>query len=99
MRPNPRKRTAAGAALLSTAALLALGVQTVPAAAKPASPHPPPLPTGGLSADLTPAPRTTRSKSPPARHPTPAPPPAPPPPGPPPARPRTSENRVRPPAT
>ncbi|MFC4646295.1 M4 family metallopeptidase [Streptomyces sp. NPDC002920] len=63
MRPNPRKRTAAGAALLSTAALLALGVQSVPAAAKPASPHPTPLRTGGLSADLTPAQRTTLIKS------------------------------------
>ena len=63
MRPNPRKRTAAGAALLSTAALLALGVQTVPAAAKPASPHPTPLRTGGLVADLTPAQRTTLIRS------------------------------------
>ncbi|WP_333742018.1 hypothetical protein [Streptomyces sp. IBSBF 2806] len=40
MRPNPRKRTAVGAALLSTAALLALGVQSVPATAAPAAPHP-----------------------------------------------------------
>ncbi|MFF4590200.1 M4 family metallopeptidase [Streptomyces sp. NPDC001388] len=62
MRPNPRKRTAVGAALLSTAALLALGVQSVPAAAKPAAPHPSPLRTGGLPADLTPAQRTTLIK-------------------------------------
>ncbi|MEU8578612.1 M4 family metallopeptidase [Streptomyces asoensis] len=59
MRPNPRKRTSVGAALLSTAALLALGVQTVPASALPAAPHPGPLRTGGLPADLTPAQRTT----------------------------------------
>ncbi|MEW2050276.1 M4 family metallopeptidase [Streptomyces sp. NPDC005476] len=59
MRPNPRKRTTVGAALLSTAALLALGVQTVPATALPAAPHPGPLRTGGLPADLTPAQRTT----------------------------------------
>ncbi|MFF5186004.1 M4 family metallopeptidase [Streptomyces sp. NPDC000345] len=62
MRPNPRKRTAVGAALLSTAALLALGVQAVPAAAKPAAPHPSPLRTGGLPADLTPAQRMTLIK-------------------------------------
>ncbi|MCX5264486.1 M4 family metallopeptidase [Streptomyces sp. NBC_00199] len=59
MRPNPRKRTAVGAALLSTAALLAVGVSTVPAAAKPAAPHPSPVRTGGLPADLTPAQRAT----------------------------------------
>ncbi|MER5433301.1 M4 family metallopeptidase [Streptomyces sp. NPDC002588] len=62
MRPNPRKRTAVGAALLSTAALLALGVQSVPATALPASPHPSPLRTGSLPADLTPAQRTTLIK-------------------------------------
>ncbi|MFG2577064.1 M4 family metallopeptidase [Streptomyces sp. NPDC048481] len=55
MRPNPRKRSAVGAALLSTAALLALGVQSVPATAAPAAPHPTPLRTGGLPAGLTPA--------------------------------------------
>ncbi|MGW2620669.1 M4 family metallopeptidase [Streptomyces sp. NPDC001500] len=59
MRPNPRKRTAVGAALLSTAALLALGVQSVPATAAPAAPHPTPLRTGGLPADLTPAQHAT----------------------------------------
>ncbi|MFM9443231.1 M4 family metallopeptidase [Streptomyces acidiscabies] len=59
MRPTPRKRTTACAALLSTTALLALGVQTVPATARPAAPHPAPLRTGALLADLTPAQRTT----------------------------------------
>ncbi|MEV1067244.1 M4 family metallopeptidase [Streptomyces sp. NPDC050263] len=63
MRPNPRKRTTVGAALLSTAALLAVGVSTVPAAAKPAAPHPSPLRADGLPADLTPAQRTTLIKS------------------------------------
>ncbi|MFI5794897.1 M4 family metallopeptidase [Streptomyces sp. NPDC051677] len=63
MRPNPRKRTTVGAALLSTAALVALGVQTVPATALPAAPHPSPLRTGGLPADLTPAQRTTLIKN------------------------------------
>ncbi|MCX4767617.1 M4 family metallopeptidase [Streptomyces sp. NBC_01275] len=63
MRPNPRKRTAVGAALLSTAALLAVGVQTVPASALPAAPHPTPVRTGGLPADLTPAQRTALVKS------------------------------------
>ncbi|MEU5247702.1 M4 family metallopeptidase [Streptomyces asoensis] len=63
MRPNPRKRTSVGAALLSTAALLALGVQTVPASALSAAPHPGPLRTGGLPADLTPAQRTTLIKN------------------------------------
>ncbi|WP_330347218.1 M4 family metallopeptidase [Streptomyces sp. NBC_00582] len=62
MRSNPRKRTAVGAALLSTAALLALGVQSVPAAAKPAAPHPTPLRSGGLAADVTPAQRTALIK-------------------------------------
>ncbi|MCQ9184412.1 M4 family metallopeptidase [Streptomyces sp. IBSBF 2953] len=63
MRPNPRKRTAVGAALLSTAALLALGVQSVPATAAPAAPHPTPLRTGGLPADLTPAQHATLIRS------------------------------------
>ncbi|MFD9434707.1 M4 family metallopeptidase [Streptomyces sp. NPDC060002] len=63
MRPNPRKRTTVGAALLSTAALVALGVQTVPATALPAAPHPSPVRAGGLPADLTPAQRTTLIKS------------------------------------
>ncbi|MFF1547068.1 M4 family metallopeptidase [Streptomyces sp. NPDC058291] len=59
MRPNPRKRTAVGAALLSTAALLALGVQSIPATAAPAAPHPAPLRTGALPAGLTPAQHAT----------------------------------------
>ncbi|MGQ4334856.1 M4 family metallopeptidase [Streptomyces hayashii] len=63
MRPNPRKRTAVGAALLSTAALLALGVQSIPATAAPAAPHPTPLRTGGLPADLTPAQHATLIRS------------------------------------
>ncbi|MFF1442084.1 M4 family metallopeptidase [Streptomyces sp. NPDC058295] len=63
MRPNPRKRTTVGAALLSTAALVALGVQTVPATALPAAPHPSPVRAGGLAADLTPAQRTTLIRS------------------------------------
>ncbi|WP_314220590.1 M4 family metallopeptidase [Streptomyces zaehneri] len=63
MRPNPRKRTTVGAALLSTAALVALGVQTVPATALPAAPHPSPVRAGGLPADLTPAQRTTLIRS------------------------------------
>ncbi|MEU5255391.1 M4 family metallopeptidase [Streptomyces longwoodensis] len=55
MRRIPRKRTAVGAALLSTAALLAVGLPSAPASAQPAAPHPSPLRTGGLPADLTPA--------------------------------------------
>ncbi|MFC8344891.1 M4 family metallopeptidase [Streptomyces sp. NPDC057280] len=54
--------TAAGA-LAATAALLALGLQTVPATAAPASPHPSPLRTGGLEAKLSPAQRTALIKS------------------------------------
>ncbi|MGW1965794.1 M4 family metallopeptidase [Streptomyces sp. NPDC001935] len=53
MRRFPRQATAAGA-LVATAAFLAVGVQTVPAVAKPA-PHTTPLRTGGLEAKLTPA--------------------------------------------
>ncbi|MET7454859.1 M4 family metallopeptidase [Streptomyces sp. NPDC005574] len=63
MRSIPRKRTAVGAALLSTAALLAVGVQTVPAAAQPAAPHPSPLRAGGLPADITPAQHTALVRS------------------------------------
>ncbi|MFD7136669.1 M4 family metallopeptidase [Streptomyces sp. NPDC059894] len=63
MRPNPRKRTAAGAALLSTLAVLALGVPSTPAAAQPAAPHPSPLRAGGLPAELTPAQRTALIRS------------------------------------
>ncbi|WP_328557443.1 M4 family metallopeptidase [Streptomyces sp. NBC_00358] len=53
MRRIPRQATAAGA-LVATAAFLAVGIQTVPAVAKPA-PHTSPLRTGGLEAKLTPA--------------------------------------------
>ncbi|MDV9174403.1 M4 family metallopeptidase [Streptomyces sp. W16] len=62
MRRIPRKRTAVGA-LISTAALLAVGIQSVPASAKPASPHPSPLRTSSLEAKLTPAQRTALVKS------------------------------------
>ncbi|MGI5451730.1 M4 family metallopeptidase [Streptomyces sp. CA-249302] len=54
MRRIPRKRTAVGA-LVSTAAFLAVGIQSVPATATPAAPHPSPLRAGGLEAKLTPA--------------------------------------------
>ncbi|WP_330341819.1 M4 family metallopeptidase [Streptomyces sp. NBC_00557] len=58
MRPHrrlPRQRATVGAALVSTAAFLAIGMQAAPAVAKPAAPHPGPLRTGGLEARLTPA--------------------------------------------
>ncbi|PSM38283.1 peptidase M4 [Streptomyces dioscori] len=48
---------------MATAALLAVGVQTVPAAAEPAAPHPSPVRSGGLTADLTPAQRTALIRS------------------------------------
>ncbi|MFG2791854.1 M4 family metallopeptidase [Streptomyces sp. NPDC048419] len=54
MRRIPRKRTALGA-LASTAALLAVGIQSVPASAQSAAPHPSPLRTGGQEAKLSPA--------------------------------------------
>ncbi|MEU3338858.1 M4 family metallopeptidase [Streptomyces sp. NPDC006668] len=57
MRRIPRKRTAVGA-LLSTAAFLAVGVQSVPANAEPASARPSPLHTGGVEAKLSPAQHT-----------------------------------------
>ncbi|MER5656215.1 M4 family metallopeptidase [Streptomyces sp. NPDC002131] len=56
MRRIPRQATAAGA-LVATAAFLAVGIQTVPAAADPA-PHTTPLRTGGLEAKLSPAQHT-----------------------------------------
>ncbi|MFF4058599.1 M4 family metallopeptidase [Streptomyces sp. NPDC001668] len=62
MRPSPR-RSAVAASLVAAASLLAVGVQTVPAAAGPASPHPNPLRTGGLEAKLSPAQRTALIKS------------------------------------
>ncbi|MET8948051.1 M4 family metallopeptidase [Streptomyces sp. NPDC004542] len=55
MRRHPHTRAAVGTALVSTVAFLAVGLQSVPAAAKPATPHPSPLRTGGLEAALTPA--------------------------------------------
>ncbi|WP_445017146.1 MULTISPECIES: M4 family metallopeptidase [unclassified Streptomyces] len=62
MRRIPRKRMALGA-LVSTAAFLAVGIQSVPATAQPASPHPSPLLTGSLEAKLTPAQRSALVKS------------------------------------
>ncbi|MEU5099199.1 M4 family metallopeptidase [Streptomyces sp. NPDC020996] len=62
MRRIPRKRVAVGA-LVSTAAMLAVGIQSVPATATPAAAHPSPLRTGGLEAKLTPAQRTALIKS------------------------------------
>nr|WP_280881248.1 M4 family metallopeptidase [Streptomyces pseudovenezuelae] len=50
-------------ALVSTAAFLAVGIQSVPANAKPAAPHPSPVRTGGLEAKLTPAQHTALIKS------------------------------------
>ncbi|MFJ6084884.1 M4 family metallopeptidase [Streptomyces sp. NPDC092369] len=50
-------------ALVSTAAFLAVGIQSVPANAKPAAPHPSPLRTGGLEAKLTPAQHTALIRS------------------------------------
>jgi Zn-dependent metalloprotease len=47
---------------VATAALLVVGVQTVPATAK-ATPHPSPLRTGGLPADLSPAQHTSLVKN------------------------------------
>ncbi|MFF9815200.1 M4 family metallopeptidase [Streptomyces sp. NPDC014006] len=54
----PHKRATVGAALLSTAAILAVGLQAVPATAAPAAPaapKPSPLRTGGIEAKLSPA--------------------------------------------
>ncbi|MDQ0910664.1 Zn-dependent metalloprotease [Streptomyces canus] len=62
MRPSPR-RSAATASLVAAASLLAMGIQTVPAAAKPQAPHPSPLRAGGLEAKLSPAQRTALIKS------------------------------------
>ncbi|MER7563234.1 M4 family metallopeptidase [Streptomyces sp. NPDC097941] len=62
MRPSPR-RSAAAASLVAAASLLAIGIQTVPAAAGPASPHLGPPRTGGLEAKLSPAQRTALIKS------------------------------------
>ncbi|MFF8731816.1 M4 family metallopeptidase [Streptomyces sp. NPDC015171] len=54
-RPLPHKRATVGAALVSTAAFLAVGLQAVPATATPAAAHPGPVRTGGLEAKLSPA--------------------------------------------
>ncbi|GGY81207.1 peptidase M4 [Streptomyces olivaceoviridis] len=54
-RPLPHKRATVGAALVSTAAFLAVGLQAVPATAAPAAVHPSPLRAGGLEAKLSPA--------------------------------------------
>ncbi|MFE2137959.1 M4 family peptidase, partial [Streptomyces sp. NPDC059466] len=62
MRRIPRQAAAAGA-LAATAALLAVGIQTVPAVAKPAAPHPSPLRSGGLEAKLSPAQHAALLKS------------------------------------
>ncbi|MFD8912511.1 M4 family metallopeptidase [Streptomyces sp. NPDC059575] len=50
-----RRGATVGAALVSTAAFLAVGIQANPAAARPAAPHPSPLRTGALEAKLSPA--------------------------------------------
>ncbi|WP_316775887.1 M4 family metallopeptidase [Streptomyces sasae] len=63
MRRLPHRRATVGAALVSTAAFLAVGIQSVPANAKPAAPHPSPLRTGGQEAKLTPAQHTALLKS------------------------------------
>ena len=62
MRRIPRKRTSV-AALVSTAALVAVGIQSVPANAQPAAPHPSPLRAGGLEAKLSPAQHSALVKS------------------------------------
>ncbi|MFF7474025.1 M4 family metallopeptidase [Streptomyces sp. NPDC008092] len=62
MRRLPHRRATVGAALVSTAAFLAVGIQSVPANAKPAAPHPSPVRSGGLEAKLTPAQHTALIK-------------------------------------
>jgi Zn-dependent metalloprotease len=63
VRRIPRQAAAAGA-LVATAALLALGVPSGAASAEPAAaPHPGPLRTGSLPADLTPAQHTALVRS------------------------------------
>ncbi|MGW0998408.1 M4 family metallopeptidase [Streptomyces sp. NPDC002520] len=63
MRRLPHRRATVGAALVSAAAFLAVGIQSVPATAKPAGPHPSPLRSGGLEAELTPAQHSALIKS------------------------------------
>ncbi|WP_436850795.1 M4 family metallopeptidase [Streptomyces avermitilis] len=62
MRRSPRKATAAGA-LMAATAFLTVGIQAVPATAKPSAPHPSPLRTGGQEAKLTPAQHSALLKS------------------------------------
>ncbi|MEV5959266.1 M4 family metallopeptidase, partial [Streptomyces sp. NPDC051987] len=63
MRRLPHGRATVGAALVSTAAFLAVGIQSLPATAQPAAPHPSPVRTGGLEAKLTPAQHTALLRS------------------------------------
>ncbi|WP_369227653.1 M4 family metallopeptidase [Streptomyces sp. R39] len=63
MRRLPHRRATVGAALVSTAAFLAVGIQSIPANAQPAAPHPSPVRTGGLEAKLSPAQHTALLKS------------------------------------
>ncbi|MFF7333815.1 M4 family metallopeptidase [Streptomyces sp. NPDC008150] len=64
MRRIPHTRTTLGAALVSAAVFLAVGVQTVPAGAAPAAaPHPSPLRSGALEAPLTTAQHTALVRS------------------------------------
>ncbi|MER5916490.1 M4 family metallopeptidase [Streptomyces sp. NPDC001982] len=64
MRRLPHRRATVGAALVSAAAFLAVGIQSVPATATPAAaPHPSPLRTGGLEAKLSPAQHSALIKS------------------------------------
>ncbi|MFF8941436.1 M4 family metallopeptidase [Streptomyces sp. NPDC014864] len=63
MRRLPHRRVTVGAALVSTAAFLAVGIQSFPAAAQPAGSHPSALRTGGLEAELSPAQHAALVKS------------------------------------
>ncbi|MGW0631483.1 M4 family metallopeptidase [Streptomyces sp. NPDC002758] len=64
MRRLPHRRATVGAALVSAAAFLAVGIQSVPATATPAAAsHPSPLRTGGLEAKLSPAQHSALIKS------------------------------------
>ncbi|MEU3986695.1 M4 family metallopeptidase, partial [Streptomyces sp. NPDC026672] len=55
MRRLPHRRSTVGAALVSAAAFLAVGIQSVPATAQPTAARPSPLRTGGLEAEFSPA--------------------------------------------
>ncbi|MFJ9821276.1 M4 family metallopeptidase [Streptomyces sp. NPDC101151] len=63
MRRLPHRRATVGAALVSTAAFLAVGIQSVPATAKPEGAKPSTLRTGGLEAKLSPAQHSALIKS------------------------------------